>query len=117
MRNRIAATRARQVSQRIERVEPDASKPAFIVVLVVLLFIFSRLESVLFSLFECLLFSLLESVLMPLREIILIPYTIVLIPALLVPVGLRVVPVMLVVIAEGSGHGRPGITGWFSRFV
>ena len=67
MRNRIAATRARQVSQRIERVEPDASKPAFIVVLVVLLFIFSRLESVLFSLFECLLFSLLESV-MPLLE-------------------------------------------------
>ena len=91
------------------------------------------LESVLFSLLEIVLIPLVASVLIPLLEIVLIPLVasvlislleIVLIPLvasvfvpdLLVSVGLRVVPVMLVVIAEGSGHGRPGITGWFSLF-
>ena len=83
------------------------------------------LESVLFSLLEIVLIPLVASVLIPLLEIVLIPLVAsvliplvasVFVPALLVSVGLRVVPVMLVVIAEGSGHGRPGITGWFSLF-
>ena len=39
-----------------------------------------------------------------------------LVPELLTVVGLRVVPVIPVVFAEGSRQGRAGFTGWPSRF-